>query len=316
MEQELQQRETELLTELATKFKANPIPASSLLPRYDKIKLSSSTKASEARERRARQLQAISKPFEFSSVRRPKRSARQDSGNVDDTIDKVLKEINKSHAKKERIKSGRSNNDSSIVQSAAKDGAERRRKKLEIEKRAGITKEHTFAPKINKVIPDFARLQREFLDERKKPEVKPSTRPEPFSITDEGSGRPIKDSTLNGDSLESIDLESSLDTAVAARWPFIQKERPTIGKEFAANYVEVDRAGSDTRASALKKQQREEKAKNEELQRQLAQETLLKKELKAKVRLLPKRNPNFPGARTGYPGQNRGGSASPIPKLC
>jgi hypothetical protein len=44
MEIELQERETDLRMHMTAKFRANPIPASSLLPRYNKIKLASSTR--------------------------------------------------------------------------------------------------------------------------------------------------------------------------------------------------------------------------------------------------------------------------------
>jgi hypothetical protein len=274
MEIELQERETDLRTQLATRFTANPIPASSILPRYNKIKLASSTRASEAREKRVKELIKQSKPFTFRETVQKK--ARKDSGTVDDTISKVLAEISKLHKKKERMKKG--GVESNIVRSAANDGVERKKRAEESVKNEGMTKEHTFAPKINKNIPDFERIQRVFLETRRNSTAKQTTRAEPFAITDSN----VDFVAYSKASLEAaIEEVNDIDTAISTRWPFMKTQRVRIGKEFTAKYASAE--FKTTKSSELQKEVIKANRRKEELAKEVEDSVKREKERKSKV---------------------------------
>jgi hypothetical protein len=236
-----------------------------------------------------------SKPFAFRKT--VAKTSRKDSGTVDETISKVLLEISKLHAKKERIKRGGVES-SSIVKSAASDGVERRRRALDSVKNAEMTKEHTFAPKINRNIPDFERIQREF-GERRKSVAKETTRTEPFSITDSLAELSLTKTAVVIDD----DDDDGLDTAIATRWPFLKTKRVAIGKEFTAKYTSAGvTQGTDTKKSLMMKQTIAENRRMDELAKEKEEVTRREKERKSKVHF---RLSHSSGSRTRYIPENR-----------
>lgn len=150
----MKEREAELVKTLNTKFQANPIPASSLLPKYKDIMLNHGTKTTELREKTVKD----NKQKECNDLDNP--SLPMKSTDPSKKLNPVLSEALKSTEKKAPM---------SILTKMKKDIAKRLKKSKEnlVE---GLTKEHTFNPKITKHLPDFEKLQQNFyykLEQRK-----------------------------------------------------------------------------------------------------------------------------------------------------
>ncbi|KAJ3374857.1 hypothetical protein HDU92_000866, partial [Lobulomyces angularis] len=215
LEKELAEREANLRCELSTKFKANPVPASTLIPRYHSIIKKNSTKAAEVRKKRVQELISQSKPFSFlstgGSTSKKKNTIKQNldfqkfegkikNKKVSKTINRVLNEIyleNKKNLLKQKNlekdhhlteEEFKKTDEKILIDSktldlkkfclankAADDGIKRNLLLKEKAKVAGVTKDHTFKPKINKVIPDYTKLREDFEQKKSTIKRKPTT---------------------------------------------------------------------------------------------------------------------------------------------
>ncbi|KAJ1549917.1 hypothetical protein HK096_009736, partial [Nowakowskiella sp. JEL0078] len=69
LEAEMQANEALLRSELNKKFRATPVPVSSIIPRYEQIMRNKGTKSEKVRAERMKKIQSDIKPFELSHVR-------------------------------------------------------------------------------------------------------------------------------------------------------------------------------------------------------------------------------------------------------
>ncbi|KAJ3204917.1 hypothetical protein HDU82_005525 [Entophlyctis luteolus] len=166
LEQELSAKRIYDELERQCKFRATPVPASSLLPRYDEIMRKMGNKSSDKKVQRANEIMSKIKPFSFvCNGNHDKQSIlhcrckSQSNKVIQDAIAAIEKQQeDKAKQKSTRLLSG----ENSLVAQAAEDGHRRRKKLQEYEQRSGLTKEHSFKPKVNHESPDFKRMQQEF----------------------------------------------------------------------------------------------------------------------------------------------------------
>ncbi|TPX68208.1 hypothetical protein SpCBS45565_g03253 [Spizellomyces sp. 'palustris'] len=179
LEQELAKKEAALQAMMKNGFRANPVPASTLIPRYDQIMRSRGTKSAEMRAQRASEVKVSVKPFGFSS--KPKDKHCQCG--LEATVENALNQISRDARLKPIINNQRpaGSPPPRLVQQATEDGRRRRQRILENESKAGLTEEHKFRPKINWEIPNHARNQARFAKEvEKRRTVHLPTTPRPF----------------------------------------------------------------------------------------------------------------------------------------
>ncbi|KAJ3353937.1 hypothetical protein HDU83_006142 [Entophlyctis luteolus] len=108
----------------------------------------------------ARDMDALSRQWQQRAVEQHLTSPLSQSNKViQDAIAAIEKQQeDKAKQKSTRLLSG----ENSLVAQAAEDGHRRRKKLQEYEQRSGLTKEHSFKPKVNHESPDFKRMQQEF----------------------------------------------------------------------------------------------------------------------------------------------------------
>jgi polyhydroxyalkanoate synthesis regulator phasin len=138
-EKYLQEKESALQSELNTKFKATPIPASSLVPKFKELIANQGTRSTTIREKA---IQEYIQQLEAS--KKPKGCFKKQNTVLDD----IMKEIGQEPMP--------------LPQKMQLDIQRRISNSEESLKKAGLTKEHTFQPKITKHLPNFQRLHESF----------------------------------------------------------------------------------------------------------------------------------------------------------
>ncbi|KAJ3036649.1 hypothetical protein HDV00_002473 [Rhizophlyctis rosea] len=185
LEEDLAKEEAAVREAIHKKFKANSVPASSIIPRYARIMHQMGTKSAEVRAQRAAELTSQIHPFKFlvDDESRIRESCRCRS-RLYATIDTALQEVENAKNAEERMKRRLASSlamESRLVTTAGDEGRKRREKLIKNESKAGLTAEHRFHPEINHAIPDYREQYSQFkrsLAMRK--EMREVTIPEPF----------------------------------------------------------------------------------------------------------------------------------------
>lgn len=318
LEKELAEKEAKLRAELATKFRANPVPSTSLVPKYSQIMKTGMTRAAEARAKVIHEMRSKRKPVAFltwntpSSEEKPKRKPRmmspereQEVDNLTMTITETLRQISLEYeAKHGETTTIQEDQTTSVTPStvkpsvvkeavvpqvaltAAEDGRRKRRVIEEQERRSGLTDSHTFRPNINPTIPDFEKLQQDF-------ELKLNS--------NKGKKPKIKIAPFPGLEKHQIDMEMK---------PKKEPE-PTIQKTFTSNRpitstIPPATEVKSTKTFELKKQAIEEKAKKEAFEKEMQS----RMEIEQKIRQLKiaVKIRNKIGSPATSPTSNTGGS--------
>ncbi|KNC96001.1 uncharacterized protein SPPG_08600 [Spizellomyces punctatus DAOM BR117] len=222
LEQELAKKEAALQAMMKDGFRANPVPASTLIPRYDQIMRSRGTKSAAMRAQRVSKIKGGVKPFGFSS----KPNDKSCPCGLEATVENALNQISRDAHSKPIIKSQRpaGSPPPRLVQQAIEDGRRRRQRILENESKAGLTEEHKFRPKINWEIPNHARNHAKFAKEvEKRKTVHSPTKPHPFPGVEyhhqvAPSRSRHQQCALNNDAVSSS----------RHQWPYIKKKRLSI----------------------------------------------------------------------------------------
>ncbi|KAJ3000782.1 putative tubulin polyglutamylase ttll9 [Globomyces sp. JEL0801] len=161
LEKDLQEKEKEIRECLNTKFHATPIPASSIIPKYDAIIGNQRTKASDIRQKAiANKILKESKSQKTTTNLKNKEN-NSEEGNIDPILLEALEQTNK----KSKIAQGFKR-----IEKLLETEDQRRKKLLESQKQSGLTEHHTFKPKISKSPPNFQRLHEKMtrnIDEKK-----------------------------------------------------------------------------------------------------------------------------------------------------
>ncbi|TPX78679.1 hypothetical protein CcCBS67573_g00065 [Chytriomyces confervae] len=175
--------------EITCQFRATPVPAASLLPRYDEIMRKMGNKSTEKRFQRANELMSKVKPFSFSCNGNHNESIlhcrckSQSNKVIQDAMLQIQQEKEQATKQKSRYLL---TSETSLAAHAAEDGRKRRERLLANERNAGLTKEHKFKPKIKHAIPDFKKIHSEMqsmaVDGKS---TKPKLVPEPFEGIEE-----------------------------------------------------------------------------------------------------------------------------------
>ncbi|KAJ3329829.1 hypothetical protein HDU76_007065 [Blyttiomyces sp. JEL0837] len=253
LERELNDANARLRVELDSKFRATPVPASSILPRYNRIMQRMGNKSAESRRRRAAEILANMKPFSFverSNSRPTKPRAREF---IEDAVMKVAEGQEKKRALRPTT--------CRLMETAAEDGR-RRRRLLE-----GLTSEHVFKPKIKSDIPNFKKKQEEFergLEQLKS--GKPSTKVDPFvGLTQHAELSQQK----------AKDREIKAQKKGASKPTFTAREIPDFDQRTETKHTRSSLLKQQTRIQAEEMKQKTEEEQQRELYRrsQQVQET-------------------------------------------
>lgn len=214
MEEELRIKKERDESELQKKFRSQPIPATTFLPLYDEINRQNEVRRMHVRETSKALLKSSEKPFSFIKREEKKRALRrskslssltdltpspkQEAGFkanpfpahlFDLTLADKLAEQDEYRAIKVRMRSQETLAKSRLPMSMEGRGRQytigklRNKAMKEKEKKAFMTKDHTFKPQINHDIPDFDKLQFQFDKElRTKKKEREPTVVEPFNL--------------------------------------------------------------------------------------------------------------------------------------
>ncbi|KAI8610452.1 hypothetical protein BC830DRAFT_1145680 [Chytriomyces sp. MP71] len=184
LEADLAARRAKEEMERAIQFRATPVPASSLLPRYDEIMRKMGNKSTQKRFQRANELMSKVKPFSFicngdhSQALLHCHCKSQSNKMIQDAMQQIQRAEDDAVQKKSLYLLTAEN---SLAARAAEDGRRRRQRLLASERNPKASKDYTYRPKIKHMVPDFKKLQEEFessLNENKTTHVK--IIPEPF----------------------------------------------------------------------------------------------------------------------------------------
>ncbi|KAJ3136170.1 hypothetical protein HK100_001987 [Physocladia obscura] len=152
--------ETEL--QLNCQFRATPVPASSILPRYNEIMRRMGNKSVERKAERANQIMSKIKTFSFGGESGTLCAVGGHHSQSNKVIQDAILEIEKKKQDATRKKSLRLlTAENSLAAHAAEDGRKKKERLLENERNSGLTSEHSFHPKLNHSIPDFKRMHPE-----------------------------------------------------------------------------------------------------------------------------------------------------------
>ncbi|KAJ3057305.1 hypothetical protein HK097_009258 [Rhizophlyctis rosea] len=212
LEEDLAKQENEIREALQKKFKANSVPAASIMPRYvlyiytsnlhiprlktkvgvgryARIMQQMGTKSAAIRAQRAAELTAQVQPFKILVDDERTREACRCRSKLNANIQTALEEIDHVKSAKDRMKrriEASACLEPRLVATAAEEGRRRREKLKENESKAGLTVEHTFHPVINHEIPDYEDQYRRFkFDLAMRKEMKAVTMPQPFPGVEE-----------------------------------------------------------------------------------------------------------------------------------
>jgi len=188
---ELEQREKDKkrmeVLECQKKFKAMPVPAHVHLQLYDELKEAQETRRRQMVQQRQDILQSMQEPFQFTlrdenkRKSRPSTSGQQSSHQFranpfpshifgDTASDKMLEEeeyrkIRKKLRAKQLLRSSSLPQSMKLKGKDYMDGRQRHQQYEERAKRAGLTNEHKFQPRINRTMPDFDDQYERFMQE-------------------------------------------------------------------------------------------------------------------------------------------------------
>jgi len=208
---ELEQRESEKKKmedlECQKKFKAMPVPAHVHLRLYDELKEARETRRRGIVRRRQEILQCTQEPFQFlqqDEEKRKSRDSRPSTGQqsshhfrahpfpsriFDNTVtDKMLEEeeyrkIKKRMRAKELLRSSSLPPTMKLKGKNYIDGRQRHQQYEERAKRAGLTNEHKFQPRINQTMPDFDDQYERFMQEMsQRKQMQDATVCKPFNL--------------------------------------------------------------------------------------------------------------------------------------
>lgn len=214
LEEELKVKKEKEESELQKKFRSQPIPATTFLPLYDEINRQNEVRRQHVRDTSKALLKSSERPFSFMKREEQKRSFRRSKSLsslsdltpkkeenkgfkanpfpahlFDLTLADKLAEQDEYRAIKVRMRSQETLAKSRLPMSMEGRGRQytigklRNKAMKEKEKKAFMTKDHTFRPEINHDIPDFDRLQFQFDKElRTKKKEREPTVVEPFSL--------------------------------------------------------------------------------------------------------------------------------------
>ncbi|KAJ3127200.1 hypothetical protein HK098_006652 [Nowakowskiella sp. JEL0407] len=166
LEADLAEKETKLRIEMNNKFRARPVPVTSIIPRYEELMRSKSNKSTRVRAERMKTLQSQVQPFQLSQSRHAGDDAKsiracKCSTKLASTVENAL-----SNLRKEREKH--------LAHQTTQKGPENEKKKY-------LTEEHKFQPAINHHVPDFENIHREFENKMSETKIKYSpTKQMPF----------------------------------------------------------------------------------------------------------------------------------------
>lgn len=240
------EREEQLLREEAEcqkKFKATPVPAHIYMPLYDEL-----TEEQEARRRfnqaaSAQKLKESQKPFKFSKREeaiRKERSAQKNPHSMlqkdketkkqfkanpfpthifDDAITEKIKEEEEYRKIRMQMRTEDLLRSSSLPPNMAArgkeytDGKSRQKMYEERARKAGITVEHKFQPRVNDTVPDFEEMHRQFLREMgQTKQQREATVCKPFNLR--------TSQVASSRSKIYQDIEQDEETLKENRWPF------------------------------------------------------------------------------------------------
>ncbi|XP_032237239.2 protein FAM161B [Nematostella vectensis] len=213
LEEELRAKKAQEEAEIRKKFRAQPVPATTFLPLHDELMRQEELRRHEVREMSKAILKSTEKPFSFmkreeekkrmwrskslSSLNdlTPKKEKKTFRANpfpaklFDLTLKDKLAEQEEYRTIKNRMRSEEMLASSRLPMNMESRGRHynigklRSKQQKEKEKKAFMTKEHTFRPNINPDVPDFDELQRQFEKEmRRKKREKEPTVVEPFQL--------------------------------------------------------------------------------------------------------------------------------------
>lgn len=258
LEKELAEKEASERLELATKFKATPVPASSLMPKYHELVKSWGKDLNELKPSSKNEI----KPFHFGlSNKIPKSelfkkiTCQCQEKNTGSIVDAVLEiELEKIQAmKRKQLEKRKSIVNSKIVQEAGRDGIRKAQKLKENEKKSGLTEDHSFKPSINTKIPDFKKLQDSFnnsiLAKKMRKEL---TVPKPFNA---GKRPTLKFSKNSEKNQKKQDISCSFHSCEGGQRPRlpIKYQPPVMSKSMNTNL----RIPRTTNSEHLKEKHRE-----------------------------------------------------------
>lgn len=213
LEEELKKKKESEEAELQKKFRSQPIPATTFLPLYDEINRQNEVRRQYVRETSKALLKSSEKPFSFTKREEQKRSLQRSKSLsslsdltpqkekkgfkanpfpahlFDLTLADKIAEQDEYRAIKIKLRAQETLAESRLPMNMEGKGRQytigklRNKKMKEKEKKAFMTKDHTFKPQINHDIPDFDVLQYQFEKElREKKREREPTVVEPFNL--------------------------------------------------------------------------------------------------------------------------------------
>lgn len=211
LDEEREYRERENEAECEKKFKAKPVPAHVYMPLYDEIMEEKESKRRLVKEHSKEVMKSQEKPFTF--MKREEEKKRQNktksrsmaeydnqqkkefqahpfpSHIFDDSVTDRVKEEEEYRRLRMQIRSEKLLKTSSLPPNMASrgqdyvDGKSRQKLYADRAKKAGFTPEHKFKPNINKDMPDFDDLHRQYMKEvAQRKAMKEATVCKPFNI--------------------------------------------------------------------------------------------------------------------------------------
>eukprot|EP01135_Chromosphaera_perkinsii_P001282 Nk52_evm9s164 gene=Nk52_evmTU9s164 len=269
LERERTIREYEEELECDKTFRAREIPASSLIPKYDKIVAESKEKKMKRVKERQEKLKELCKPFSFEqrerkkleeslaqseSAEKAKESTKHFKANpipknilYNDKLEQIAME-EEVRKVKVKLRAEESLKKASLPKRMQLDkycdGKERCKMQKIKEKNAFISEEHKFRPEINRDIPDFESLQAQFEKAlmRRKRNQKPLTVVDPYFLR----------TTYIPSRKERVfeDMVKDETFLPENRWPFLDSRTKRMSNP--PNYQAPAASARETRASELR----------------------------------------------------------------
>ena len=240
-EKEKLEREAEEEAILKRKFRANPVPATSLLPLYDLICAENEKRRREIKATSQKVLKATERPFSFIAREREKRRDKEQQCQAQVEEEAIRSRQDRTFRARsvpesvsdskvdERLKEQESYRDVTIKVRAhdmlARSklppnmrfkgreytiGALRRKRYQQFAERAFLTTEHQFHPSVNPTVPDYEQpylaLQEELMERK---QSNHSTTPQPFTLHTEQRAS-IRDETIKQAALHKSPVQKPL----------------------------------------------------------------------------------------------------------
>lgn len=272
LEEELKLKKEKEESELQKKFRSQPVPATTFLPLYDEITRQNEIRRQYVKETSKALLKSTEKPFSFVKREEKKRALSRSKSLsslseltpkkekymfkanpfpahlFDLTLADKLAEQGEYRAIKVRMRAEETLANSRLPMNMEGRGRKytigklRNKAMKEKEKKAFMTKDHTFRPQINHEIPDFDKLQFQFDKEmRYKKKEREPTVVEPFNLR----------TTALSDMRKSRSLQrSSADGIRWSRGRSASRERPSSARSLSRERPWGDRPSSRERPSS------------------------------------------------------------------